>query len=29
VNTMGTDYRVISQTSWFPPPVPPPSGGGR
>jgi hypothetical protein len=27
VNGLGTDYRLISQTQWFPPPVaPPPSG---
>jgi hypothetical protein len=29
VNALGTDYRLISQTQWFPPPVAPPPGGGR
>jgi hypothetical protein len=26
VNGLGTDYRLISQTQWFPPPVAPPPG---
>jgi hypothetical protein len=26
VNALGTDYRLISQTQWFPPPVAPPPG---
>ncbi len=27
VNALGTDYRLISQTQWFPPPVAPPPAG--
>ncbi len=29
VNALGTDYRLMSQTPWFPPPVAPPPGSGR